>query len=219
LKKKTRTSGDVTPAPVQDAGKITFLHIPRNERYEMGKKMRKNCPRTSHAKWEPVKGRHDPIDLIQESDKGRIPRPIPLRHGRMARTPFTFYRGAALNMTEDLANTPNSGIYVQACGDAHLCNFAGFAAPERNVIFSINDLDETLPAPWEWDLKRLTTSFVAACRNNNLKEEIAWKTVLECVRSYRENMKTFSGMKMMELWHFFTHGGQEDLKAEGSRND
>jgi uncharacterized protein (DUF2252 family) len=202
MKKNNKISGDVIPDRVQEAKKISFLHIPRNERYEMGKKMRKNCPRTSHAKWEPSKGRHDPVDLILESDRGRIPKLIPLRHGRMAKTPFTFYRGAALNMAADLANTPNTGMYVQACGDAHLCNFGGFATPERNVIFSINDLDETLPAPWEWDLKRLAASFVVACRNNNLKDEIARESVLECVRSYRENMIAFSGMKMIELWHF-----------------
>jgi uncharacterized protein (DUF2252 family) len=202
MKKNNMKSGDATPDPVQVANKISFLHLPRNERYEMGKKMRKNCPRSSHEKWEPAKERHDPVDLILESDKGRIPKLVPLRHGRMSRTPFTFYRGAALNMAADLARTPASGIYVQACGDAHLCNFGGFATPERNVIFSINDLDETLPAPWEWDLKRLAASFVVASRNNCLKEDIAQKAVLECVRSYRENMLVFSGMKMLELWHF-----------------
>jgi uncharacterized protein (DUF2252 family) len=200
--KNITISGDVKPDPVKETKKLTFLHIPRNERYEMGKRLRKKCPRTSHAKWEPAEGRHDPVDLILEGDKGRIPKLVPLRHGRMARTPFTFYRGAAFNMAADLAGTPSTGIYVQACGDAHLCNFGGFATPERNVIFSINDLDETLPAPWEWDLKRLTASFVVASRNNNLKEEIAWKAVLECVRSYRKNMLAFSGMKMMELWHY-----------------
>ena len=105
-------------------------------------------------------------------------------------------------MASDLSVTPVSGINVQACGDAHLCNFGGFATPERNVIFSINDLDETLPAPWEWDIKRLAASFVVACRNNNLTEDTAKETVLECTRSYRENMKVFSEMKTMELWHY-----------------
>ena len=137
-----------------------------------------------------------------ESNKGRIQKLIPLRHGRMARSPFTFYRGAALKMASDLSNTPVSGIRVQACGDAHLCNFGGFATPERNIIFSINDLDETLPGPWEWDIKRLAASFVVACRNNNLKKEVERETVLECVRSYRENISVFSKMKTMDLWHF-----------------
>jgi uncharacterized protein (DUF2252 family) len=185
-----------------EADNLKIHFLPRSERYDIGKEMRKDCPRSSHANWKPSKERHDPVDLITESDKGRIPKLIPLRHGRMARTPFTFYRGAALNMAADLVSTPVSGMNVQVCGDAHLCNFGGFATPERNVIFSINDLDETLPAPWEWDLKRLTPSFVVACRNNNLSESIAQEVVLECVRSYRENMIAFSEMKTMELWHF-----------------
>jgi uncharacterized protein (DUF2252 family) len=120
----------------------------------------------------------------------------------MGVSPFTFYRGAALNMASDLAGTPVTGMRVQACGDAHLCNFGAFATPERNVIFSINDLDETLPAPWEWDVKRLAASFIVASRNNNLNDTAARETVLECVRSYRENMMTFSEMKTMELWHY-----------------
>ncbi len=182
--------------------KYSFSHRPRSERYEMGKQLRKKCPRSSHSKWKAPANRHDPVELIIESNKDRIPKLIPLRHGRMARSPFTFYRGAALNMASDLSGTPVSGITVQACGDAHLCNFGGFATPERNVIFSINDLDETLPAPWEWDIKRLAASFVVACRNNNLSEDIAKETVLECARSYRENMKVFSEMKTMELWHY-----------------
>ena len=120
----------------------------------------------------------------------------------MARSPFTFYRGAALNMASDLAHTPVTGIKLQACGDAHLCNFGGFATPERNIIFSINDLDETLHAPWEWDVKRLAASFVVASRNNNLNNAIAREAVLECVRSYREHMEAFSRMKIMELMHY-----------------
>ena len=181
---------------------FTFSYAPRNERYEMGKQMRKKCPRSSHAKWEAPADRHDPVDLIIESNKGRIPKLVPLRHGRMGRTPFTFYRGAALNMASDLSLTPVSGINVQACGDAHLCNFGGFATPERNVIFSINDLDETLPAPWEWDIKRLAASFIVACRNNNLNDSSGREAVLACVRSYRENMLIYSEMKTMELWHY-----------------
>ncbi len=181
---------------------FTFSYAPRNERYEMGKQMRKKCPRSSHAKWEAPADRHDPVDLIIESNKGRIPKLVPLRHGRMGRSPFTFYRGAALNMASDLSGTPVSGINVQACGDAHLCNFGGFATPERNIIFSINDLDETLPAPWEWDIKRLAASFIVACRNNNLNDSSGRDVVLACVRSYRENMMIFSEMKTMELWHY-----------------
>jgi len=164
--------------------------------------MRETCPRESHAIWKAPKDRHDPVDLIIESNKGRIAELVPLRHGRMSVSPFTFYRGAALNMAADLANTPNTGIYVQACGDAHLSNFGGFATPERNVIFSINDLDETLPAPWEWDLKRLSASFVAASRNNHIAESEIRDIVLNCTKSYRENMADFSKMKIMELWNY-----------------
>ena len=182
--------------------KFSFYYAPRSERYEMGRQIRKKCPRSSHAKWKSPSNRPDPVDLIIESNNGRIPKLIPLRHGRMGMSPFTFYRGAALNMASDLSFTPVTGMIVQACGDGHLCNFGGFATPERNVIFSINDLDETLPAPWEWDVKRLAASFVVASRNNNLSDDTARNAVLECVRSYRENMMIFSEMRTMELWHY-----------------
>jgi len=164
---------------------LTFYHVSHEERHQIGKQLREKCSRESHAKWKAPKDRHDPVDLIIKSNKGRIPELVPLRHGRMSASPFTFYRGAALNMAADLAITPSTGIYVQACGDAHLCNFGGFATPERNVIFSINDLDETLPAPWEWDLKRLSASFVAACQNNNIGEADIRDIVLNCAKSYR----------------------------------
>src|SRR4030095_9199855 len=186
----------------ENGGELTFHHITRIERYQMGKQLRKKCPRSSHEKWEPARNRLEPVELVTESDKGRVEKLIPFRHGRMARSPFTFYRGAALNMAADLSGTPVTGVRLQACGDAHLSNFGGFATPERNVIFSINDLDETLPAPWEWDVKRLGTSFVVACRNNNLSESIADKVVLRCICSYRENMAAFSRMKTMDLSHF-----------------
>jgi uncharacterized protein (DUF2252 family) len=202
MRKKEISANDKLAKKIPENNKFSFYYAPRSERYEMGKQMRKNCPRSSHAEWKAPVNRHDPVDLILESNKGRIQKLLPLRHGRMARTPFTFYRGAALNMAADLSSTPVSGMFVQACGDAHLCNFGGFATPERNVIFSINDLDETLPAPWEWDLKRLAASFVVACRNNNLNEKIARDAAMECVRSYRENMNAFSEMKTMELWHY-----------------
>ena len=158
------------------------------ERRAMGKKLRDACPREAHALWKAPAGRPDPVSLVLEADKGRIPELLPLRHGRMALSPFTFYRGSALNMAVDLATTPATGVRVQCCGDAHLGNFRGLGTPERRVIFAINDLDETLPAPWEWDLKRLAASFVVACRNNDLSESTARDAVLTCVRSYREHM-------------------------------
>ena len=130
----------------------------------MGKSMREACPRNSHATWTAPSNRPDPVSLVLKADEGRLPELLPLRHGRMVQSPFTFYRGSALAMAVDLAGTPSTGVRVQCGGDSHLVNFRGLATPERQVIFAINDLDETLPAPWEWDLKRLATSFVIACR-------------------------------------------------------
>lgn len=172
------------------------------ERYAFGKGLRDKFPRSSHSFWKPFTGRPDPIELIHESNKGRIPDLVPLRHGRMVQSPFTFYRAGALNMASDLANTPDTGIKVQCCGDAHLSNFGGFATPERNVIFSINDLDETLPAPWEWDLKRLAVSFVIACRNNGLSDPTCREIAFECSKSYRQYIEEFSEMKTLALWYY-----------------
>jgi uncharacterized protein (DUF2252 family) len=169
--------------------------------YEEGKSLRKKCPRKSHAIWKPPHNRPDPVRLLEESNKGRIPQLIPIRHGRMMQTPFTFYRGAALNIAADLASTPATGLRVQTCGDAHLLNFGVFATPERREIFDINDLDETLPAPWEWDVKRLAASFVVACRNNGFSEDCARDAVLSCVRSYREHMAEFSEMRVLDVWY------------------
>jgi len=166
-----------------------------------GKKLRKKCPRSSHATWKAPAGRRDPVDLIEEANIGRLPELVPIRHGRMMLSPFTFYRGTALNMATDLASTPATGIRVQVCGDAHLGNFRLFATPERRVIFDIHDLDETLPAPWEWDVKRLGASFVVASRNNNLTEQVAREAVLNCVRSYREQMAEFGSMNVLDVWY------------------
>jgi len=130
-----------------------------------------------------------------------VPQLVPIRHGRMSLSPFTFYRGTALNMAADLASTPSTRVRVQVCGDAHLGNFRLFATPERRVIFDIHDLDETLPAPWEWDVKRLAASFVVASRNNRLSEQTAREAALNCVRSYREHMAEFSSMGVMDVWY------------------
>ena len=159
--------------PALPQGTTVSRGLSRDEAYALGKKLREACPRESHAGWTPPKGRPDAVDLVLEAEKGRMPDLLPLRHGRMAKSAFTFYRGAALTMAADLASTPVSGLRVQCCGDAHLCNFGGFATPERKLIFSINDLDETLPAPWEWDVKRLAPSFVVACRDNGLSDAVA----------------------------------------------
>jgi uncharacterized protein (DUF2252 family) len=168
-----------------------------------GKSLRDKCPREAHAVWKPGPNRRDPIHLLEESSKGRIPELIPIRYGRMIQSPFAFYRGTALNMAADLATTCVSGLRVQACGDCHLCNFGAFATPERRVICDINDLDETLPAPWEWDVKRLAASFVVASRFNGHSEAEARDAALACVRSYRENMAEYSKMRVLDVWYAF----------------
>lgn len=177
---------------------------PRPSRAELvarGEALRAKCPRSSHAFWKASKNRTAPLLLIKQADKGRLPELLPIRHGRMLKSPFTFYRGAALNMAADLATTPASGPRAQACGDAHLLNFGVYATPERRLVFDINDLDETLPAPWEWDVKRLAASFVLACRSNGLTEDDARDSVLTCVRSYREHMAEFSRMRALDVWY------------------
>jgi len=171
------------------------------ERYAAGKALRETCPRDAHATWKPAADRPDPVKLVLDSEKGRLPDLLPLRHGRMVRSAFTFYRGSALAMAYDLSSTPTSGVRVQCCGDAHLCNFGGFATPERRVIFAINDLDETLPAPWEWDVKRLAASFVVGCRDNGLSDATAKDVAQTCVRTYREAMAEYSQMKTLDLWY------------------
>lgn len=172
-----------------------------NELYKQGKKLRDKCPRQSHAAWKPAVNRPDPIELLEESSKDRLRELIPIRYGRMVQSPFTFYRGAALNMADDLSHAPVTGLRVQACGDAHLLNFGGYATPERREVFDINDLDETLPAPWEWDVKRLSASFVLACRNNGFNDDVARDTVLACVHSYRRRMAEFSQMPVLDVWY------------------
>jgi uncharacterized protein (DUF2252 family) len=187
---------------IDNANPALMTHPSRAERSAMGKALRDKCPRDAHAGWKPPHNRPDPVRLVLRADQGRLPDLLPLRHGRMVQSPFTFYRGSALAMADDLAGTPSTGVRVQCGGDSHLVNFRGLATPERQVIFAINDLDETLPAPWEWDLKRLATSFVIACRDNGLSESVARDAVLTCVRSYREHMAEFADMKVLELWYF-----------------
>jgi hypothetical protein len=183
----------------------------RAEEQSAGKALRAACPRKAHATWKTPSDRRDAVALILAAEKDRVPHLLPLRHGRMARSAFTFYRGAALTMASDLASTPTSGIRVQCCGDAHLCNFGGFATPERNIDFAINDLDETLPAPWEWDVKRLAASFVVACRDLGLKDSTAKDVVKTCVRTYRESMAEYSHLKTLELWYMALNA--DDLVA------
>ncbi len=162
-------------------------HPTREELIAVGKSLCDKIPRQSHADWQPPHDRQDPLALIEQSNQGRLLQLIPIRHGRMLQSPFTFY-GGALNMAADLAGTPATGIRVQACGDCHRMTFGAYATPERRVVFDVNDLDETLPAPWEWDVKRLAASFVLACRNNGFSEDRARDAVPGCVRTYRERL-------------------------------
>ncbi|MFO0993102.1 MAG: DUF2252 domain-containing protein [Hyphomicrobiales bacterium] len=166
-----------------------------------GKALRDSVPRLSHGHWKRPKSRPDPIDLLDASNEGRLPQLIPIRYGRMLQSPFAFYRGSAAIMASDLSHTPVTGHRVQACGDAHLMNFGGFATPERLQIFDINDLDETLPAPWEWDLKRLAASVIIAGRHIDLPESLAVRAAHGCVQSYREHMTNYSTMRVIDVWY------------------
>jgi uncharacterized protein (DUF2252 family) len=172
-----------------------------SERRAQGKALRDTVPRTSHAGWKAPKDRRDPIDLLIESNEGRNLDLVPIRFGRMMQSPFAFYRGSAAIMAADLATTAQSGVRVQACGDAHLLNFGGFATPERNIVFDINDLDETLPAPWEWDVKRLAASIVIAGQYLRLSETDAARAAEATVREYRQRMADYSSMRALEVWY------------------
>ncbi len=168
----------------------------------MGKALRDDVPREAHAVWRlPRKSDRDPVKILEASNRGRLPSLVPIRYGRMVRSPFTFFRGSAALMAYDLATTPITGIRVQACGDCHLLNFGVFATPERNLVFDLNDFDETLPAPWEWDLKRLVASFLIAGRDNRLSDADGRGAVLECVRAYREHLRECSRMRPLEIWY------------------
>jgi len=202
MSKIKKSSENAEAQPATKTSQAFGSHASRKELYAAGKSLREKCPRASHAAWQPAADRPGPVSLVLKADEGRLPELLPLRHGRMALSPFTFYRGSALAMAVDLAGTPATGVRVQCGGDSHLVNFRGLGTPERQVIFAINDLDETLPAPWEWDLKRLAASFVIASRDNGLSEPDAKDAALTCVRSYREHMAEFSEMKVLDLWYF-----------------
>lgn len=173
----------------------------RKERIDAGKKIRQSVPREIHADWQPADSRKDPIEVLEESNQLRMQELIPIRYGRMLKSPFTFLRGSASLMAYDLSTSPKTGLTVQACGDCHLLNFGLFATPERNLVFDINDFDETHPAPWEWDLKRLVTSFVICGRDQGLSEDQCRTAVAACARTYRERMREFSHMSPLEIWY------------------
>src|SRR6266849_4086472 len=171
------------------------------ERMATGKAVRERVPRRSHAKWQRPPNRPDPIELLKKADRGRLPNLLPLRYGRMLHSPFAFYRGAAILMAADLAATPATGLRVQACGDCHLLNFGEFATPERNLSFDLNDFDETLPAPWEWDVKRFAASVAIAGREIGLGDRKCRSVARRAVRAYREAMAEFSRMGALDVWY------------------
>jgi uncharacterized protein (DUF2252 family) len=191
------TNGKDRPEVVSDEEPYRSQAKRRSE----GKALRDAVPRADHSGWKPAKDRRDPVELVLTQNEGRLLDLVPIRHGRMMQSPFAFYRGTAAIMAADLVHTPNSGIKVQACGDAHLSNFGGFATPERNLVFDINDLDETLPAPWEWDIKRLSASVVLAGRHIQLKQRESAGAARAAVRSYREHMAEYAFMKALDIWY------------------
>ena len=176
-----------------------FLHA--DERRAAGKALRDEVSRSAHAHWKAPKDRRDIVEILEKANRGRLEHLVPIRHGRMMESAFAFYRGTADIMAADLASTPVSGIRVQVCGDAHLCNFGGFATPERRIIFDINDFDETLPGPWEWDVKRLAASLVVAGRQIGLGETDSVKAARAAACSYRERMADYAGMRALDVWY------------------
>ena len=166
-----------------------------------GKARRAAVPRASHGEWEPSPDRADPLQLIETQARGRMRALLPLRRERLTANAFTFFRGSAVVMTSDLRNTPVSGILVQACGDAHCMNFGGYATPERNVVFDVNDFDETLPGPWEWDVKRLVTSVALAARHNDFKPRAVAAVTLAAAAAYRKRMARLAAMPALDVWY------------------
>ncbi|HEY2303548.1 MAG TPA: DUF2252 domain-containing protein [Acidimicrobiales bacterium] len=194
------------------------VHLSPAEHMERGKVARAEVPRSSHAGFRPAANRPDPIDLLEEQAASRVQELVPIRYGRMLVSPFTFYRGAALIMASDLAGTPRSGLTVQACGDAHLSNFGLFASPERRLVFDVNDFDETLPAPWEWDVKRLAASVVVAGRERGFSDKERAAAVLAVAEGYRNEMSTLAQSRDLDVWYRHLDADQlmKDLRDQAT---
>jgi hypothetical protein len=188
-------------ADARDREAVADRPVSPTDRAAAGKALRESVPRALHAKWKKPEHRPDPIDTLIASDVDRLPDLVPIRYGRMMQSPFAFYRGTAGVMAGDLATTPATGIRVQACGDCHLMNFGGFATPERNILFDINDFDETLPAPWEWDVKRLAASFVLAARSNGFSDNNARDAAVTCACNYRKRLAAYAEMHPIDVWY------------------
>jgi uncharacterized protein (DUF2252 family) len=205
--------GQTSRAGTTHAAASTFAsawrraHLTVDERVARGRDARKAAPRSSHGRWTPAPDRPDPIALLEEQARTRVPSLVPIRYGRMLVSPFTFYRGSALIMAADLAATPQSGITVQLCGDAHLSNFGLFGSPERRMLFDINDFDETLPGPWEWDVKRLAASFEVMGRDRGFSPAERRDVVMAAVKEYRVRMQEAAGMRSLEAWYEHLEAG------------
>jgi uncharacterized protein (DUF2252 family) len=179
----------------------TRPHPSPEERAARGRQARASVPRKSHAAWSPAPDRRDPVDILQDQAASRVQELVPIRYGRMLVSPFTFYRGAAAIMAADLAPAPRSGITTQVCGDAHLSNFGLFGTPERELAFDINDFDETLPGPWEWDVKRLVASLAIAGRNNGFPEADRHDIAVAATNQYRMAMWEFAELGNLDVWY------------------
>lgn len=184
-----------------DAALPIVPHRTVKERQALGKAARARIPREAHAQWQPGPDRPDPVALLEAQAVTRIPELIPIRYGRMLVSPFAFYRGTAVIMASDLASMPHTGLQVQLCGDAHLSNFGGFASPERELILDLNDFDETLPGPWEWDVKRLAASMEIAGRDRGFDEKTCQKLVYETVNEYCQAMQEFTLLDNLDMWY------------------
>src|SRR5919107_6208580 len=196
------------PGATADSGRAAAGYQQRRER---GRAARQEVPRGAHAGWTPAPDRPDPVDLLGAQARDRLEDVLPIRYARMMASPFAFMRGSAIVMANDLAGTPKSGIPAQLCGDAHLLNFGAYASPERALLFDVNDFDETLPGPWEWDVKRLAASFVVAGRDNGFDAADCHGAAQACVASYRQRMTRFSEMGELEVW--YTRIGEEEVKG------
>jgi len=166
-----------------------------------GREQRRVTPRSGHAQWQAPRDRPDPVAILEEQARTRVPDLVPIRYGRMIASPFAYFRGAAAPMAWDLAHTPTTDIRVQACGDAHLLNFGMFAAPDRRLVFDVNDFDETLPAPFDWDIKRLAASFAVAARDKEFRDPDARTAVRAAVRSYRTEIANYATMRFLDVWY------------------
>ena len=189
----------------------------RAERYAAGKALRAKTPRNNHGEWAAASDRPDPISVLEEQNRTRLPELVPIRMGRMSLSPFAFLRGSAAVMASDLAKTPVSGIKVQLCGDAHICNFGGFASPERDLVFDVNDFDETLPGAWEWDLKRLAASIIVAGRENGYTAQENRQAVVDSIKQYQAVMQRGASMKCLDVW--YAHIDADLLMASVKRKD